>query len=117
VLLSTCLTISLAVQAQSRMILTHYVQGYDLSETTTPFEQTRFSTFVFRSADGGFLPAQLIGKTYQPTIATKFIFVGIPEGATVRINAKALATEKQSNVLLSPFESQDTLAPPTKKSF
>jgi len=117
VLLSTCLTISLAVQAQSRMILTHYVQGYDLSETTTPFEQTRFSTFVFRSADGGFLPAQLIGKTYQPTIATKFIFVGIPEGATVRINAKALATEKQSNVLLSPFESQDTLARAYKEKF
>jgi hypothetical protein len=117
VLLSTCLTISLAVQAQSRTKLTHYVQGYDLSETTTPFEQTRFSTFVFRSADGGFLPAQLIGKTYQPTIATKFIFVGIPEGATVRINAKALATEKQSNVLLSPFESQDTLAHAYKEKF
>lgn len=117
VLLGTYLMISVSVLAQSRTKLTHYVQGYDLSETITQVRETRFSSFVFRSADGGFLPAQLTGKTFQPTLATKFIFVGIPEGATVRVNAKTLATEKQTNVLLSPFDSQDTLATAYNEKF
>jgi hypothetical protein len=117
VLLGTYLMISVSVLAQSRTKLTHYVQGYDLSETITQVRETRFSSFVFRSADGGFLPAQLKGKTYQPSIATKFIFVGIPDGATVRVNAKTLATEKRTNVLLSPFDSQDTLATAYNEKF
>ncbi len=117
VLLSTFLLISLAVHAQSRLKLTHYVQGYDLSESITKFEQTRFSSFAFSSADGGFLPAQFTGKTYQPTIATKFIFVGIPDGATVRVQAKAMATEKRNGIILSPFDSQDTLRTAYKEKF
>ncbi len=117
VLLGTLLMISLAVQAQSRTKLTHYVQGYDLSETTTQVRETRFSSFAFQSADGGFLPAQLTGKTYQPTLATKFIFVGIPDGATVRVQAKAMTTEKRNAVILSPFESQDTLVTAYKEKF
>ncbi len=109
--------ISVSVLAQSRTKLTHYVQGYDLSETITQVRETRFSSFVFRSADGGFLPAQLTGKTYQPTLATKFIFVGIPDGATVRVQAKAMTTEKRNAVILSPFESQDTLTTAYKEKF
>ncbi len=109
--------ISLAMQAQSRTKLTHYVQGYDLSETITQVRETRFSSFVFRSTDGGFLPAKLTGNTYQPALATKFIFVGIPDGATVRVQAKAMTTEKRNGVTLSPFDSQDTLTTAYKEKF
>lgn len=117
VLLSTFLVISLALQAQSRSKVTHYVQGYDLSESTVQIERTRFSSFSFTGADGGYLPSRVVGKQVQPSLATKFVFVGIPEGASVRIFAKAMTTEKRNGVTLSPFDSSDSLAVAYKEKF
>lgn len=116
-LLSASLLVGVQGAAQSRLKLSHYVQGYDLRETKTLVQGTAFYSFSFRGADGGYLPAQTLGKQYQPSIATKFVFVGIPDGATVRVSAKALATEKRSGALLSPFETQDSLALAYKEKF
>ncbi|MFN3637868.1 MAG: C25 family cysteine peptidase [Chloroherpetonaceae bacterium] len=117
VLLGAFLMTAFTSFAQSRTKLTHYVQAYDLSESITRVENTRFSSFAFRGTDGGFLPPQVVGKQHQPTIATKFVFVGIPDGATVRVQAKALATEKRNGITLSPFESQDSIQTAYKEKF
>lgn len=116
-LLSAFFLLASAAFAQPRTKATYYVQGYDLSESTVQIEQTRFSSFAFGGADGGFLPFQPLGKQVQPSIATKFVFLGIPEGASVRVQAKALTTEKRNGVALSPFESNDSLAIAYKKKF
>lgn len=116
-LLSAFFLLASPTFAQSRTKATYYVQGYDLSESTVQIEQTRFSSFAFGGADGGFLPFQPLGKQVQPSIATKFVFLGIPEGASVRVQAKALTTEKRHSVVLSPFESNDSLAIAYKEKF
>ncbi|MFQ3598143.1 MAG: C25 family cysteine peptidase [Chloroherpetonaceae bacterium] len=117
VLLGAFLATASATFAQSRTKDSYYVQGYDLSESTTQIERTRFSSFAFTGTDGGFLPSQVVGKQFQPSIATKFVFVGIPEGASVRVQAKVMATEKRNGVILSPFDSQDSVATAYKEKF
>lgn len=110
-------TLTLSAAAQSPLKIEHYVQGYDLREFKTEVQGTEFHSFGFRGADGGYLPAQSVGKSFQPALATKFAFVGIPDGARVRVAAKSLASETRNGVLLSPFESQDSLALAYKEKY
>lgn len=117
VLLGALFATAFTTFAQSRTKATYYIHGYDLSESNTQVKRTRFSSFAFTGADGGFLPPKVVGKQVQPSIATKFVFVGIPEGASVRVQAKVRVTEKRNGVALSPFDSQDSVETAYKEKF